>query len=232
MRRIALALIFLTGLMPAVLHAADRPVVVELFTSQGCSSCPPADRYLSELAKSDDIIALAWHVDYWDYLGWKDKFADPKYTERQKHYARSMGEKMVYTPQIVVDGMSHTVGSDAARVMKLINYSREHEPQIELSVGRDEGMISINAEAIERLQGKVDVNIIYYQPEAKVDIKRGENAGSTITYTNIVSEYLHVGTWGGRGALDLEAPVTSDLPMVVLLQEKGYGPILAAIDVE
>jgi len=230
MRRAALALTFLISLLPAALHAAERPVVVELFTSQGCSSCPPADRYLTELAKDDDVIALAWHVDYWDYLGWKDEFADPKYTERQKHYARSMGEKMIYTPQAVVDGRSHTVGSDAAKVMKLVDYARDEAPQLDLSVERDGNMIIIRAEVLERLQGKVDVNLVHYQPSAEVKITRGENAGSTIMYTNIVSEYLHVGTWGGLGTLDLEAPIISDLPMVVMLQQKGYGPILAAVE--
>ncbi len=232
MRRIALALCLLTGMLPVTLNAADRSVVVELFTSQGCSSCPPADRFLAELSKTEDVIALAWHVDYWDYLGWVDKFADPSHTERQKHYARSMGEKMIYTPQVIVDGMSHTVGSDAARVLKLINFARDHEPQIELSAKRDDGMITIRAEAVSKLKGRVDVNLVHYQPEAEVHIKRGENAGSTITYTNIVSDFMHVGTWGGQGVLDLEAPDTSELPMVILLQEKGYGPILAAIELE
>ena len=232
MRRAALALTFLISLLPAALHAAERPVVVELFPPQGCSSCPPADRYLTELAKEDDVIALAWHVDYWDYLGWKDEFADPKYTERQKHYARPMGEKMIYTPQAIVDGMAHTVGSDAAKVMKLVDYAREEAPQLDLSVERDGDMIIIRAEAIERLQGKVDVNLVHYQPSAEVKITRGENAGSTIMYTNIVSEYLHVGTWGGLGTLDLEAPVISDLPMVVMLQQRGYGPILAAVELD
>ena len=91
-------------------------------------------------------------------------------------------------------------------------------------------MIIIRAEVLERLQGKVDVNLVHYQPSAEVKIARGENAGSTIMYTNIVSEYLHVGTWGGLGTLDLEAPIISDLPMVVMLQQKGYGPILAAVE--
>ena len=231
MRRFAFAIALLTGLLPAALVAADRPVVVELFTSQGCSSCPPADRLLTKLAQNDDVIALAWHVDYWDYLGWKDMFADPKYTERQKHYARSMGEKMVYTPQVIVDGLEHTVGSDASRIQKLIETSRELEPQIDLSVEQEGDLIIINAEAFSKLGGKVDVNIVHYRPSAEVDIKRGENAGATVTYTNIVEEYLHVGTWGGRGKLDLEAPVISDLPMVVLLQQKGYGPILAAVEI-
>ena len=120
MRALALAIGFLASFIGAA-AAADRPVVVELYTSQGCSSCPPADAILAELADREDVIALAFHVDYWDYIGWKDIFADPANTLRQRNYARVAGARSVYTPQMIVDGQDHVVGTKPMKLAEHID---------------------------------------------------------------------------------------------------------------
>src|SRR5205814_1096869 len=113
-----------TALLPVTAQAETRPVVVELFTSQGCSSCPPADRLLSELAERPDVIALGLHIDYWDDLGWKDPLSSPEATARQRDYARQFGRRQVYTPQLVVDGTEEAVGSDRAAVLQALKQTK------------------------------------------------------------------------------------------------------------
>ena len=226
-RIFAIGLFFFTALTSAVL-ADKRPVVVELFTSQGCSSCPPADRLLRELSEEDGIIALALHVDYWDYIGWEDKFALPQFTKRQKYYAHAMGEKMIYTPQIVVNGHSHVVGSDGQVVRALIEQYSNDEQSIELSVKRQGAAAIITAIGLLDDLPPLDVYLVQYIDEKPVTISRGENLGKTITYSNIVQSWINAGRWSGEGKLHLEAPVTEDMPLVVLLQQAGFGPILAA----
>lgn len=232
MRQLAATLILLIGLIPANVSASDRPVVVELFTSQGCSSCPPADRLLKELVKGDDVIGLSWHVDYWDYIGWKDVFADPEYTKRQKYYAHAMGEKMIYTPQMIVGGVAHVVGSDNPKVMALVNDAKGEDVVVELSATRSANSISISAEVVGDVANRMDVYVIYYIPKASVEITRGENAGSTYTYTNIVESWEKIRQWNGRRDLKLEVASTSARPAVVMLQAEKYGPILAAVDLK
>jgi len=232
MRRIALALTLIAGLLPATVAASDRPVVVELFTSQGCSSCPPADLLLHELSKTEGVLALALHVDYWDYIGWEDIFASAQYTKRQKYYAHAMGEKMIYTPQIVVNGQDHTIGSDVSDVLTLIANHAQNEDVVALSAERSSDAISISAKMIGEGAAPMDVHVVQYLPQQSVKITRGENSGKTIVYANIVQDWANVGQWTGRGTLSLMASVSSDLPVAVILQEKGYGPIIAAVAVQ
>ena len=232
MRRFALALTFIAGLLPVAGAAGDRTVVVELFTSQGCSSCPPADQLLHELSDAEGVLALALHVDYWDYIGWKDVFASAQFTKRQKYYAHAMGEKMVYTPQVVVNGQDHTIGSHASDVLTLIANHAQGQDTVDLSAERSSGSVSISATARDGNAGAMDVHVVQYLPEQSVAITRGENSGKTIVYSNIVREWNNVGQWTGRGTLSLTAPVSADLPVAVILQEKGYGPIVAAIDLQ
>src|SRR5689334_7353524 len=124
MRNLMIAVALLIGMSTA--HAEDRrPVVVELFTSQGCNSCPPADAFLGELAARPDVLALSLHVDYWDYIGWKDPFAQRAYTERQRSYSRALNQRFVYTPQMVIDGTLQGVGSETATINKLIEKARK-----------------------------------------------------------------------------------------------------------
>ena len=120
MRAILAGLAVAAGLSATAANAGDRPVVIELYTSQGCSSCPPADALLNELAGRDDVIALAMHVDYWDYIGWKDIFANPAHTVRQRAYANADGQRMIYTPQMIVGGKDHVVGYKPMHLAKLI----------------------------------------------------------------------------------------------------------------
>jgi len=223
---IAAIWIGVTGVSGA--QAQNNAVVVELYTSQGCSSCPPADALLTELAKRDDVIALALHVDYWDYLGWKDRHASPVFTQRQKAYARAAGQRMVYTPQIVVAGQDHIVGTKAMQLANLIERHRNQPRSVDLRVQRTGDTVEIQASALSRLNGDVLVQLMRYAPRDTVEIGRGENAGRTITYTNIVTEVTVLGGWDGKGPLRLQAKVTGDQPVVIVLQSKSHGPILAA----
>ncbi len=207
---------------------AQQPVVVELYTSQGCSSCPPADALLAELADRDDVIALALHVDYWDYIGWKDEMARPEHTARQKGYAVAAGKRMVYTPQMVIGGSDHVTGYKPMEVADLIRKHQEVESPVRLSVRRDGERLEIEATAREPLGTPVAVQVVRFLPERTVSIKRGENAGKTIEYHNIVDLWAEIGRWNGRGTYTATARVAGDEPLAVILQEAGHGPVVAA----
>lgn len=207
--------------------AQDRPVVVELFTSQGCSSCPPADALLAELAGRDDVIPLALHVDYWDYIGWKDVFAMPGFSKRQKGYAVSGGWRQVYTPQVVVNGVAAAVGSRPMKVSDLIRKHAKDSSPVQLDLRRDGRQLVIRAQS-DRPVRPSDIHIVRYKPERQVDILRGENAGHKYTYTHIVDHWDVAGRWNGTGPFELRVPIKGNEPVVVLVQEPRYGPIVAA----
>ncbi|ETX30655.1 DUF1223 domain-containing protein [Roseivivax isoporae] len=204
-----------------------RPVVVELFTSQGCSSCPPADALLHELGQRDDVIALALHVDYWDYIGWKDSFAEARFTERQKGYATAAGRTSIYTPQMVVNGVHDVVGNRPKDVAKLIEKHRAKASPVTLDIAREGEMLRIAADTT-RPVGPVHVYLVRYDPEESVRIKRGENAGKRLTYSYIVTDWDVVGIWDGTAPYLESVPLTGAEPAVVLVQQKGYGAVLAA----
>ena len=206
---------------------AAETVVVELFTSQGCSSCPPADRILGELAEDDDVIALAFHVDYWDYLGWKDEFGSPANTKRQKAYAHAMGERSVYTPQMVIGGQEHVVGSRGMKVAKAIQRHQRTAMPVTVRVEREGDSVAIRADGAGNLPNMI-VHLATYTPKATVDVRRGENAGRTLTYHNVVRSFTPVGRWNGQGTFSASAPVQSNLPVVVLVQARNGGAILGA----
>ena len=151
-------------------EAVDRPVVVELFTSQGCSSCPPADKFLHKLAAHEDVIALALHVDYWDYIGWTDSFADPAYTKRQRAYAKTAGERVVYTPQMIINGADGVVGNRPMDVVDVIDRHRRLPQTVALSLTRDGGDVVIEAEAVAAVDGPLTVQVLRYRPESTVEI--------------------------------------------------------------
>ena len=225
--RIVATLLAAAMLMASPAKADDSPVVVELFTSQGCSSCPPADAFLHKLAKRDDVIALAMHVDYWDYIGWKDVFASPENTKRQRAYARAGGRKMIYTPQMIINGREHVVGNRPRDVVDLIDKHKGDGSDVELTLERVGDTVEIRAEASKPLQGELVVQLIRYRPQATVDIKRGENAGRKLSYANVVTELAVLGNWNAREPLTMQAKVQGDAPVVVLLQHQGYGPVAA-----
>lgn len=212
-------------------QSADRPAVVELFTSQGCSSCPPADAVLADVAKRKDVIALALHVDYWDYIGWKDTFGNPAFAERQRNYARAVGDKMVFTPQIVVNGGEKLVGSDGGMLRQALA-SLGDDPVPELDVTRRGGILTVTATSDEVLPDGTTIQLVRYIPSASVSIERGENSGRTITYTNIVTSWQVMGTWDGRTPLSMQLAAKGELPAVVIIQKPGPGAILAAAAVK
>jgi len=216
------------------------PVVVELFTSQGCSSCPPADALLMELSKRDDILPLALHVDYWDYIGWKDIFADPRFTERQRAYARSAGHRTIYTPQMIVGGQDHIVGF---KPMKLADLVTDHKrklaaSRLDVSAVRSGDTLSIalnNTNAHPSDLHDLKVQVVGYRPHENVTIRVGENAGKSIDYANIVTSWMHVGDWDGASPLHLNADISTADPVVVIVQQNVNGlpgEIMAALQVK
>ncbi|SER52392.1 hypothetical protein SAMN04490244_101362 [Tranquillimonas rosea] len=210
-------------------HDTDgQPVLVELYTSQGCASCPPADALLTELKGRSDVLPLALHVDYWDYIGWKDDFADPAYTKRQKGYAHAAGGSTVYTPQMVVGGQDHVVGYRPMELAELIEAHHDAQQPVVLTVSHDGGVLQIEATPRGDSVGDVIVQLVTFVPEREVSIKRGENAGKTITYTNVVTGWREVGRWDGAGTLAMTAQASGDEPAAVILQKPDYGPVVAA----
>ena len=203
-------------------------VVVELYTSQGCSSCPPADAYLAELAEESGVIALALHVEYWDYIGWKDEFAHSVFTDRQKSYAKANGSNTVYTPQMIVAGVDRVEGSNPYKVEGDIRRHQMAEPMVALQVMRASATVVIHARARAALPGPVIVQLVRYRPMATVAIAHGENAGRSIVYRNIVTSWTRIGEWTGADELQLTAPAAGDDAVVVILQRPGPGLILAA----
>lgn len=232
MKRILASAFFALGLSSAVGFADEAPVVVELFTSQGCSSCPPADRLLGDLANEEGVIALSLHVDYWDYIGWEDQLAQPQFTKRQKYYAHAMGEKMIYTPQIIINGETHLVGSNSSAVRDMIESQDRSISPLSLAVERAGEGVVINVVPKSAALPEMDVHLVQYLPEISAEITRGENAGKVIVYSNAVQHWTNIGRWTGRGDLTVEAPAVADLPIVVLLQTAGYGPIIAAVEID
>ena len=222
-------LLWVAGLAP-VTAGQKAPVVVELFTSQGCSSCPPAEAYMRELANRDDVIGLEFHVDYWDYIGWKDKFADPKFTKRQKFYVRSLGARYAYTPQMVVGGRKHVVGSRRSAVEKLIREMQRaapEEPRVSL---RREGETLVIDIGGAQVADSYDVTFVTFDKPHTTKVRRGENRGQTLVNANVVRELAVVGTWSGKAAsyrVSL-AGKKGDGGCAVIVQKRGPGPVLAA----
>ena len=206
--------------------------VVELYTSQGCSSCPPADAYLTKLAAEPGVIALALHVDYWDYIGWTDKFGNAKFTARQKAYAHAAKSNTIYTPQMIVGGVDRVEGTDPAMVEGALRRHQQASPMVALQLMRKGGQLMIVAQANPPLDAPLRVQLVRYHPQASVQIEYGENAGRVLDYTNIVTSWDVLGLWDGQSDLHLQAPVDGDDPVVVILQADGPGRIFAAAQVK
>ena len=213
---------------PAVRAADQMGVVVELYTSQGCSSCPPADKLFEKLADMPGIIPLALHVDYWDYIGWKDTFASPGFTERQKSYARAAGERMIYTPQIIVDGAERLVGNEPEAVSAALDRVAGKTGRVRLVLERQGERIVIHADADPPLTQGVIVQLVRYQPQQTVEIAGGENTGQIVTYSNIVTDWQRVGEWPGASPLQMTVDAPGKAPVVVILQNPGPAEIVAA----
>ncbi len=214
--------------VPRGAEAQESPVVLELFTSQGCSSCPPADELLAELAQLDGVIALALHVDYWDYLGWKDPFADRAYTKRQKTYARALRQRTLFTPQMIVQGEEMVVGRDAATIFDRIAEHRSQPAPVDLGVSRDGDTLKVDLAPLVPGLGPADVQVVEFNPEDEVTIEAGENAGRSITYTNIVTNWQTIGRWDGATEAELTIEGIGEGPLAVIVQEAPQGQILSA----
>jgi hypothetical protein len=223
---------------PASAEDKDPLAVVELFTSQGCNSCPPADAALVELLNEGSVLPLAFHVDYWNYLGWKDTLSSRENTERQHGYAHNMRRTMVYTPQVVINGRAEMTGSNLQGIRNAVTLLKAAGEGLSVPVRATirNGEIDIT---IAEGEGKADVVIAYFKAEEKVKITRGENAGKTLTYVNSVSKLQTIGMWDGEAAafkLPLSVMAGNDYDgCAVLLQafdETGSpGPIYGAATV-
>ena len=209
-------------------EGAAGPVVVELFTSQGCSSCPPADELLNDLAGRDDVLPLALHVDYWDYIGWADKFARPEHTARQKAYAHAAGSRTIYTPQMVVGGVEQIVGARPMEIAEAVMRHLADDAPLQLSAERDGEVVHVTAPALPKA-GSYSVQLVRFIPEQKVTIERGENAGMTLEYANIVTGWQVLADWTGAAPLDLQVPVAGAENSAVIVQKAAIGPIVGAI---
>lgn len=219
---------FLATLLPAVIApvmAEARPVVVELFTSQGCSSCPPAETLLGEYAGRADLLPLGFHVTYWDYLGWKDTFSFEGATERQSAYAKRLGDGN-FTPQLVVDGRRSVVGSRRSDVAAAIAQAHEQArsaADTDVRVTRRGGQVSIKVGAG---QGSAHVLLVGYDPARRTAVARGENAGRTVPQANVVRSLHDLGAWAGQ-PIELTAGEPAGENLAVILQASD-GRILGA----
>jgi hypothetical protein len=187
-----------------VAHAGEPRALLELFTSQGCSSCPAADKLLGELAADPSLVALSLPIDYWDYLGWKDTLASPGDSARQRAYAHLRGDRQVYTPQIVVNGSTHVLGSDRAAVERAIAQSDQRAGAMSVPVLLSLGgaaspvqSLNIQVESAENEHGAGEVWLCPLAKAMPVAIGRGENRGRTVTYHNVVRSWVKLGDWSG-----------------------------------
>jgi hypothetical protein len=183
--------------------------VIELFTSQGCNSCPPADKLLGTLSQNPNLIPLTLSVDYWDYLGWKDTLALHAHTKRQRSYAKVRGDMNVYTPQAIVNGVKYAVGSDQSQISAALRNHPSNDPEIPLAVKRDGENISVDVGAG---QGKATVWMLSVASKVEVKIVKGENKGETITYFNVVRGWRNLGAYTGT-------PIRTSVPMAELKKD-------------
>ncbi|RIK93612.1 MAG: DUF1223 domain-containing protein [Proteobacteria bacterium] len=236
-RTIAFTLSCLTAFSLGIADAGEKVVLrsqplIELFTSQGCNSCPPADALLAELADRQDIVALSWSIDYWDYLGWRDTFAQPEHTARQRGYNQSLGLSGVYTPQLIVDGRLQTVGSRRDEVLALIEQRLTTKAAgIRLALSKSEDAVSLT------LSGRpgalpATVWLVEFTDVAEQDIEDGELQGNSYTYRHVVRYSEKLGQWTARSqsfVLDAAAIAERDNDgHVVIVQEDDTGPVAAA----
>ncbi|WNJ99739.1 DUF1223 domain-containing protein [Thalassospiraceae bacterium LMO-JJ14] len=224
------------SLQAITVHADDEKsgemlTVVELYTSQGCSSCPPADAYLGKLAERDDILALSLHVDYWDYIGWKDPYALPANTTRQRAYAKNLGMGYVYTPQMVVQGMAHTTGSNKGAVERLISDVRGAK-RLGVSIKHADGGLRIDIP-----EGVFDgetarIYVAAYDARHENDVTRGENSGHKLAHYNVVRDMVEIGSWSGDAVTMTVTDQTIEMAgrdgCAVLVQSVKNGRILGA----
>jgi len=211
-------------------------VVMELFTSQGCSSCPPADDILGQYAKKNDahIIPLAFHVDYWNRLGWVDSFSTEAYTSRQHYYASKFNSESVYTPQIILNGQKEMVGSDEAAIATAVgNFLKETETvSISVSNKSVEGNRVKIGYSVNKLISKASINVALVQADVVTQIRAGENRGVKLDNNNVVRDLKTVSLTNTTGNIELQLPRGSDaseFSIVLFIQDNDSGKITAAV---
>jgi hypothetical protein len=212
----------------ADVQAAPRPTVVELFTSEGCNSCPPAEAYLGELAQRGDVLALAYHVQYWDELGWQDRFGLSAAAQRQNAYVNTLRLSSAYTPQLVVDGRRDFLGSDRSAVGRALSTPSSATVPVQILLQDARAMVTVGAAS-----GAVvsEVMLVAYRRSAVTAIGRGENSGRRLAEYNIVRAVQPLGRWVGRTAVfdtSLSQLPRDATDIAVLVQPQGQGPIMGA----
>jgi hypothetical protein len=221
----------------AAIVSTSPKAVVELFTSQGCSSCPAADALLAKLAARDDIVAISLSVDIWDYLGWRDTLAQAKFSDRQKAYAKVLGDGMVYTPQMVINGRAHVNGSDALKIETAIEKTSSaltaSRVPIQMTVRGSRLLVEIGADG-QSAAKDATVWLAVVSKAVQVPIERGENKGKTIVYNNVVRELIPIGTWHGKAmTVELDRHTFmhkhADRCAVIMQQGRGGAIIGAAL---
>jgi hypothetical protein len=213
----------------------SHPIVVELFTSQGCSDCPAADRLVTELAKRRDVIALSLPITYWDMLGWKDTYATDANTQRQKSYARAMSHSGIYTPQMIIDGRFDVVGNQRDRVMAALAARANDglgETSIPIDIGTASGRLEIAIPAVKtKMKPVATIWVMRTLNQGAVNVGQGENRNRILTYTNVVRDLQRAGEWSGD-AMKIDLPLNLAKAkhdgVVVILQARDYGPVLGA----
>jgi len=201
--------------------SAEPRAVIELFTSQGCSSCPPADKLLGELAKDPSVIALSLPIDYWDYLGWKDTLADKRFTARQKAYSQMRGDREVYTPQAVVNGKVHAIGSDRSSIEHAVAQTSKDAAVMSVPVSAtvSKGQLNVAVAASAQAPPHGEIWVWSVAKAVPIAIGRGENHGREITYHNVVRSWLKVGDWNGTAG-------TWSVPIENILREGVDGAVV------
>jgi len=236
----AVSAVAATGVSAPALAARERSIFIELFSSQGCSSCPPADAFMGELIQRPDIVGVSMNVDYWDYLGWRDTLASAAFTRRQKEYADRRGDGRVYTPQMVINGRAHAVGSHKQDVLseveRQIAVPDTYFVSIEVSSRGGELHVDVAGGPTDRIIQSSTVWVMSIEPKVSVEIRRGENTGRTIDYFNVVRQMTPIGMWKGEAAsfnLPKAQIVNKQNSMcVVVLQVDGGGPVLGCAEMK
>lgn len=231
----ALAVATIAGVGTAVAGSGERPpVVLELFTSQGCSSCPSADAYLGELAKRDDVLPLSMHVDYWNYIGWVDPYASEANTARQKAYMHALRTSYVYTPQLVVDGKQHVVGSDRAAVEAAIEAAKAAQGgHVKVEVAEERGGRMRVKVPQATIDGPAAILLVAFDRQHVTQVQAGENSGREITNYRVVRAIKKIGRFDGTET-EIAFDEAATLPNLitdgcaVLVQSEKTGAILGA----
>ncbi len=221
---------------PSAYASSAGPWSVELFTSQGCSSCPPADAALGKLAARPDIVALSFHVDYWDYIGWKDPFASREMTDRQKVYARTLRQSSLYTPEMVFDGAAHDPGIHDGDVEALLTSAKRHSPERATPrlARTADGALTVALDAFTLDRYGADITLAVYDRRHSTPVKRGENSGATLDNFNVVRRFEQVARWDGLAAT-WTVPAdrfAAGQGIAVLVQKSGQGPMLGCNKLE